>query len=126
MAALIAVMRVLAEMFGRWPLYFSHGPAAEIVSVVHFPVTLYSTRRPLRSDWGNGGNGSRRARRSEVGETITGVDGEGAADVGRKSGFPISKPDDGSSAPEGGLKRNASPSGVVRVSVRGLKVVVPA
>jgi len=30
-AALIAPIRVLADMLGRCPLYLSHGPAAEIV-----------------------------------------------------------------------------------------------
>ncbi len=61
-----------------------------------------------------------------MGETTTWVEGEGAADVGRNSGLPVSKPLAGISSPEGGEKRNGSPEGVVRVSVRGLKVVVPA
>lgn len=124
-AALVAPIKVLVLIFGRWPLYFNHGPAAEMVSVVHFPVTLYRTRRPERSPDGKGAKGSRRARRSDVGETMTGVEGEGAPAVGRKSGFPISKPPCGSSAPVGGEKRNSLPDGVVILSVKGLKVVLP-
>jgi len=119
-------MRVLAEILGKWPLYFSQGPAAEMVSVVHFPVTLYRTLRPERSWEGKGAKGSRRARRSEVGETTTGVSGEGAPAVGRKAGLPTSKPEGGSSAPVGGEKRKDDPEGVVMVSIRGLKLVLPA
>lgn len=61
-----------------------------------------------------------------MGDTTTCVEGEGAADVGRNAGLPSSKPERGSSAPEGGEKRNSAPEGVVRLSVRGLKVVLPA
>ena len=82
--------------------------------------------RPCRSWSGKGANGSRSARRSDVGETTTCVEGDGAPDVGRNSGFPISKPEAGSSAPVGGEKRKGVPDGVVIVSVKGLKVVLPA
>lgn len=75
---------------------------------------------------GQGSNGSRRARRSEVGETTTWVEGDGAADVGRKSGLPVSKPEEGSSCPLGGENLNGVPSGLGMLSVRGLKVVEPA
>ena len=61
-----------------------------------------------------------------MGETTTSVEGDGAADVGRNSGFPVSKPEAGSSAPVGGEKRKGAPDGVVIVSVRGLNVVLPA
>ena len=30
-------------MFSRWPRYFSHGPAAEMWSVVHLPWAFIST-----------------------------------------------------------------------------------
>ena len=80
----------------------------------------------MKSLEGKGAKGSRRARRSEVGDTTTCVDGEGAADEGRKSGFPTSKPDAGSSAPLGAEKRNSAPDGVVMLSVKGLKLVEPA
>ena len=30
-------------MFSRWPRYFSHGPAAEMWSVVHLPCAFIST-----------------------------------------------------------------------------------
>lgn len=76
--------------------------------------------------FGNGSNGSRRARRSEVGETTTGVDGDGAPEDGSNSGLPSSNPDEGSSWPVGGVNRNEAPEGVVSVSVRGLKEVDPA
>lgn len=75
---------------------------------------------------GNGEKGSRRARRSEVGETTTSVEGLGAADDGKKAGLPSSNPERGSSAPEGAEKRNSEPDGVLMLSVNGLKVVVPA
>ena len=71
-SALMAPMRVLALMLGRWPLYLSQGPAAEMVSVVHWPLTLYRTRRFSSSPDGKGAKGSRRARRSEVGDIMTG------------------------------------------------------
>src|SRR5277367_2113226 len=119
-------MRVLALILGRWPLYLSQGPAAEMVSVVHFPVTLYRTRNPLRSWSGNGAKGSRSARRSDVGDTTTSVSGLGAAEVGRNASLPSAKPLVGSSAPWGGEKRKLSPDGVVMLSVRGLNVVLPA
>ena len=50
----------------------------------------------------------------------------GAADVGRNAGLPSSKPEAGSSAPVGGEKRNTWPVGVVMLSVKGLKDVLPA
>lgn len=38
-SALVAVMSVFSEMFVKWPLYLSHGPAALMLSVVHLPAT---------------------------------------------------------------------------------------
>ena len=32
-------------MFSRWPRYLSHGPAAEMWSVVHLPLAFISTGR---------------------------------------------------------------------------------
>jgi hypothetical protein len=43
-SALVAVMSVFSEMFVRWPLYFSHGPAALMLSVVHLPATWRVTK----------------------------------------------------------------------------------
>src|SRR5690242_1033992 len=81
-SALVAVINVLADIFAKWPLYFSHGPAADIVSVVHFPDTLTSTRKSSRSWCGNGANGSNRASLSEVGETATLTEGFGRCACG--------------------------------------------
>ena len=91
-SAFVAPIRVLFEMFSRWPLYFSQEPAAEMWSVVHFPLTLKRTFNPFRSVLPNGSKGSRRARREEVGETTTGVEGEGVESLGKSARFPSSKP----------------------------------
>ena len=40
MIFLTYVMNILLEMLSRWPRYLSHGPAALMWSVVHFPRTL--------------------------------------------------------------------------------------
>lgn len=80
----------------------------------------------MRSCGGKGGKGSSRARRSEVGDTTTSVLGSGGLEVGRRDGSPWAKPEDGSSGPRGGEKRKGVPEGVGRVSVIGLKVVLPA
>src|SRR5262245_19529666 len=69
-------------MLGRCPLYASHGPAADIVSVVHFPATLTSTLRPVSSPRGNGGKASSSARRSDVGEMATVTSGRVLAIAG--------------------------------------------
>lgn len=42
---LMAPMSRLLEMLSRWPRNFSQGPAAEIWSVVHFPLTLVGEQR---------------------------------------------------------------------------------
>ena len=113
-------------MLGRCPLYLSHGPAAEMVSVVHCPFTFTSTRRPESSLLGKGGKGSRRARRVEAGSIFTSTEGSGTPGVGRSSGLPSAKPAVGRSEPLGGEKRKEVPEGVGMVSVSGLKVVLPA
>jgi hypothetical protein len=96
-----------------------------MVSVVHCPLTLYSTFRPVKSESGNAGNGSRSARRVEVGETITSTLGSGTPGVGMKSGLPSAKPAEGRSEPFGGVNLKGLPSGVGIESVIGLKVVEP-
>ena len=47
--ALTAPRNRLPEMFSRWPRYRSHGPAAEMWSVVHLPWALSSTARSTKS-----------------------------------------------------------------------------
>lgn len=69
-------------MLSRWPLYLSQTPAAEIVSVVHLPLTLYRTLSPVSSLSPNGVNGSSKARRSEVGEMAISASGEGLSSPG--------------------------------------------
>ena len=97
-----------------------------MVSVVHCPLTLYSTLNASSSPLGNGAKGSKTAKRSEVGETLTGALGSGTPAVGMNAGLPCANPADGRSEPWGGEKRNSEPSDVGMVSVRGLKVVLPA
>ena len=58
---------LLAEMFSRWPRYLSHGPAAEMWSVVHLPCAFISTGRPTKSLPSHAGNGSSSCSRSLVG-----------------------------------------------------------
>ena len=64
---MVAVISVFRDMLGRWPLYFSQGPAAEMVSVVHQPRTLSRTRRGGSVGvLGKGGKVERVARRAEA------------------------------------------------------------
>jgi hypothetical protein len=66
------------------------------------------------------------ARVLEVGETTTGVSGEGAVvGEGIKARLPGINPLAGSSGPVGGENLKLPPSGVVMESVIGLKVVLP-
>src|ERR1051326_1866170 len=97
-----------------------------MVCVVHCPLTLNRTRRLSRSWSGNGSNGSRIARREDVGDTTTSTDSSGTAELGRKSGFPSAKPALGRSKPFGGENLNGAPEGVGILSVIGLNVVDPA
>ena len=80
----------------------------------------------MRLPSGKGAKGSRTARRDDVGEMKTECVESGTPGVGANSGFPAAKPDLGKTLPLGGLNWKRSPEGVGRVSVRGLKVVVPA
>lgn len=73
----------------------------------------------------NGSKGSSSASREELGETTTGVDGDGAEFPGTKASLPGSKPCEGSSGPEGGENLKGFPEGVGRVSVMGLKDMSP-
>jgi len=118
-------MRVLFDIFSRWPLYASHLPAAEMWSVVHLPFTLTRTARSDRSELGNAENGLRTARRVEVGETMTGVAGSGGLCMGKKEVRPDEKPSVGSSEPSGGENLKEVPDGVTRVSCVGLKSIRP-
>lgn len=93
--------------------------------LVHCPLTFISTRRDVNSEFGNSGKGSNKAKRDEVGSTITSTVGSGIPGVGKKSGFPSSNPFMGRSVPFGGVNLKGSPEGVRRLSVIGLKVVEP-
>lgn len=96
-----------------------------MVSVVHWPLTLYRTRSEVSSDRGNGGKGSRTARREDLGSIWTSTEGSGMPGVARKAGLPSAKPADGRVEPFGGENLNGFPDGVGRESVMGLKVVEP-
>ena len=50
-------------MFSRCPRYFSQGPAIEMWSVVHLPLTLISSGSPVKSRPSHAGKGCRRCRR---------------------------------------------------------------
>ena len=67
--ALTAPRNRLPLMFSRWPRYRSHGPAAEMWSVVHLPLALTSTGSSRKSLPSQGANGSSSWRRSLVGPT---------------------------------------------------------
>jgi hypothetical protein len=73
-------------MFVRCPLYFNHGPAAEMWSVVHFPRTRISTRHAGSSmprALGKGlGNGASRSSRCEPGAIATSTSGSGSGAAG--------------------------------------------
>ncbi len=64
-----APIKVLYEMFSKWPLYFNQTPAAEIWSVVHLPSTFNKTESfnslPLK-----GLKGSNNCKRSLSGLTL--------------------------------------------------------
>ena len=74
---------------------------------------------------GNEGKGSSKARRVDLGSTMTSTEGSGTPGVGKNSGFPSAKPPEGRSNPFGGENLNDDPDGDGIVSVTGLKVVEP-
>merc|ERR1711962_669223 len=73
-SALIAVMRRLLEMFSKWPLYLSQGPAAEMWSVVHLPSTLMRILMSVKSVPIHLSKGDNSWSLSDVGETSTTTD----------------------------------------------------
>jgi hypothetical protein len=91
-SSLTAVMSVFSEMLDRWPLNLSHGPAAEMWSVVHLPrtrrrqVSSGSSAEPLAK---TESKGSRISRRVDDGEMAISVSGWGAGiGLGENSRLP--------------------------------------
>ena len=70
-SAFSAPMSMLFEMFSRWPRNLSHGPAMEMWSVVHLPLALMSTGRPVKSPPCHASNGASSCRRDDLGSTAT-------------------------------------------------------
>lgn len=64
-------MNMLFEILSKWPRYLSHGPAAEIWSVVHFPLTLIKTVKSVKSFPFQTSNGSSNCKRWLFGSTFT-------------------------------------------------------
>ena len=65
------VMHRLFEMLSRWPRYLSHGPAAEMWSVVHLPLILIRTSARSMLFPSHASNGSSSCRRVLFGSTFT-------------------------------------------------------
>lgn len=64
-------MNMLLEMLSKCPRYLSHGPAAEMWSVVHFPFTLIRTESSFKSLLSQVSNGSNNCKRWLLGSTST-------------------------------------------------------
>mmetsp|Transcript_31568 Transcript_31568/g.79175 ORF Transcript_31568/g.79175 Transcript_31568/m.79175 type:complete len:236 (+) Transcript_31568:298-1005(+) len=122
-SAFLAPMRVHLDIFSRWPLYASHGPAGEIWSVVHFPATFTRTGRSTRSRPSHGANGRSSCRRRDWGSMLTRrcVPSAGGS---RRPSWPRSKPAGGRSIPSGGANWKGTSPG--SLSVTGLKDSDPA
>ena len=105
----------------------SHGPAAEMWSVVHLPLAFISTGRLDEVVAVPRGRRARAAAGARCrGDTST-VDVGAVGRRGDEAGLAgVEAPVAGSSSPTGGSSRTCSPSAVVSVSVSGSKSSVPA
>ena len=112
-------------MLSRCPLYFNHGPAIEIWSVVHFPYALIRSLAPVMFLPSHGSNGSNNCNLSDVGETATSTLEPSSAGA-IYPGSSTSNPNLGSSSPFGSSRRTISPSLFLSLSFSGLKVKSPA
>lgn len=116
---------MLLEILSRWPRYFNQGPAAEMWSVVHFPLTLIRIVISSKSFPSHLSKGVNNWSLCDLGSTSTATLEPSFTGCTYVS-WPGSKPLLGSSSPKGGVSLNFFPSQLVSWSVKGLKSSDPA